>query len=149
MELLTRNFGTITIEEEKVITFKEGIPGFEELTRYMLIEDTEDTESPFIYLQSIENGQICFILIDPGFLIKDYSIEMKEGYLLALGEGEAEDFNMFVIVTAKNNFEESTVNLLAPIIIQHETRKGMQIILENTSYKTRHKIIDLIKERSS
>ena len=149
MELLTRNFGTITIEEEKVITFKEGIPGFEKLTRYMLIEDTEDTASPFIYLQSIEDGKICFVLISPGLLVEDYNIEMKESYILALGEGKAEDFNMFVIVTAKNNFEESTVNLLAPIIIQHETRKGMQIILENTAYKTKHKIIDLIGERSS
>lgn len=149
MELLTRNFGTINVEDKKVVTFIEGIPGFEELTKYMLIEDTEDAESPFVYLQSVEDGQVCFILIDPSIVDENYSIEIRDKYMIALGGGEPEDFSMFVIVTAKNNFEESTVNLLAPIIIQHETRKAMQIILENTSYKTKHRIIDLISERSS
>lgn len=149
MELLTRNFGKITVDEEKVITFKEGIPGFEQLTQYMLIEDNEDTENPFVYLQSTQDGTVCFILMDPSLLEESYCVEMKDKYIATLGGGKSEDYSMFTIVTAKEKFDDSTVNLLAPIIIQHETRKGMQIILENTSYKTRHKIIDLIKERNS
>nr|WP_302599107.1 flagellar assembly protein FliW [uncultured Cellulosilyticum sp.] len=143
MKIETKNFGEIEFAEDGVINFSEGIPGFRELKRYIMINDEE---SPFAYLQSIEDGNVSFIIINPYELKKDYTIEIKDQYVAALGSGSAEQFSVFVITTLVSNLEAATVNLLAPIIIQNETRQGMQVILENTKYTTRHKIVDLLAE---
>lgn len=145
MRMQTKNFGWIEFLDEKVIIFDEGIPGFRQLKSYILIED-ETQNSPFAYLQSTEDGNICFIILNPYAIKKDYIIDVKEQYIEALGGGNMEQFSVFVIVTALSDFESATINLIAPIIIQNETRKGMQVILENTSYQTKHKIVELMKE---
>ena len=141
MKIKTRHFGEIEFDEKRIINFNEGIPGFRELKKYILIEDPE---SPFVYLQSVEDGMVSFIIINPYLLKRDYTIEIKDTYISALGGCSAEAFCVFVIATVMDDFEEATVNLLAPIVIQNETRQGMQIILENTTYTTKHKIKELL-----
>lgn len=143
MKIETRNFGEIEFAESSVINFSEGIPGFRELTKYIMINDEE---SPFVYLQSIEDGNVSFIMINPYELKKDYTIEIKDQYVAALGGGSAAQFSIFVIMTLVSSIEAATVNLLAPIIIQNETKLGIQVILENTKYTTKHKIADLLGE---
>ena len=85
-------------------------------------------------------------MINPYLLKKDYTINIKEQYIDALGGGEDKEFSIYVIATVLDTVEKATVNLVAPILIQNEKRQGMQIILENTKYTTRHKIIDLMNE---
>ena len=145
MKLQTKNFGTIEFDENKAIIFEEGIPGFNELKRYIIIEDEEE-DSPFAYLQSIEDGGVSFIIISPFVLKQDYTIEIKDQYVAALGGGSSQDFSVFVIATMIDKFELATVNLVAPLIIQSETRRGMQVILEKTSYTTRHNIVELLEQ---
>lgn len=143
MKIVSRNFGAIEFNENKIIDFPEGIPGFKELKKYIIIEDPEST---FCYLQSIENEGICFIIIDPFLLCKDYTIDIKDQYIEALGGGNEEKVGVYVIATIVGPLEEATVNLVAPIIIQNETKKGMQVILENTKYETKHKIMELLQK---
>ena len=143
MKINTRHFGEIEFDEKRIINFNEGIPGFRELKKYIIIEDPE---SPFVYLQSVEDGMISFIMINPYLLKKDYTIEIKDTYINALGGGNAKEFCVFVIATVMDEFEEATINLLAPIVIQNEMRQGIQVILENTTYTTKHKIKDLLCE---
>jgi flagellar assembly factor FliW len=146
MLLNTRDFGTIEIDETKKITFKEGIPGFEKFKGYILIEDT-DEDSPFAYLQCIEDAAVCFVIADPYVFMPGYSPDIKEQYLEMLGGGTADDFSVFAIVTIPTGFEDSTLNLLSPLIIQNETRLGKQVILEGTDYTTKHRITELLTER--
>lgn len=143
MKITTRNFGEVEFSEEKVINFSEGIPGFRENHKFIIIEDEE---SAFVYLQSTEDGKVSFIMINPYLLKKDYTINIKEQYVEALGGGSESQFNVYVIASIISEIEDATVNLVAPILIQQETRQGMQIILENTQYTTRHKIVDLMNE---
>ncbi len=147
MRIKTTQFGEIDIDDNKMITFKEGIPGFETLKQYVLLED-EDLESPFKYLQSAEQEDICFVLINPYVFKKDYAPTIDEKYFERLGGGQDEDFFVFVIVTIRKTLEESTVNLMAPLLMHHETRLGMQVIVEDAAYTTKHPILDLKQERS-
>lgn len=144
MTLQTKNFGTIEFEDSKTIIFEEGIPGFNELKKYIIIEDEEE-DSPFVYLQSIEDGTVSFIMVNPFILKPDYTVDIKDQYISTLGGGNIEQFSIFVIATVVDKFELATVNLLAPIIIQNDTRKGMQVILEKTDYTTRHRIVELLE----
>ncbi len=145
MKINTRNFGDIEIQGEKVITFKEGIPGFEDLKEFILIEEKD---SVFHYLQSVEDEQICFVIADPYYFKKDYKPTIKESYFEKLGGGDNEVFSLYVIVTLKDQVENSTLNLAGPLLIHVENRQGVQVITEDADYTTRHKLLDLIKERS-
>ena len=144
MKMNTKYFGEIEFEDNKIILFKEGIPGFRELTKYIIIEDPEET---FVYLQSVENGDISFMTMNPYMLKSDYIIDIKQSYIDSLGGGDTESFLVTVIANIKDDFKEATVNLVAPIIIQSETQLGMQIILEETKYTTKHKIKELLLEK--
>ena len=143
MKIISRNFGEIEFDEDKIIDFPEGITGFKELKKYIIIEDPEST---FCYLQSVENESICFIIINPFLLCKDYTIDIKDQDIKALGGGNEEKVGVYVTATVVGPLEEATVNLVAPIIIQNETKKGMQVILENTQYGTKHKIMELLQK---
>ena len=147
MKLQTKNFGIIEFDEAKKITFEKGIPGFRELHDYIIIEDEEE-ESVFAYLQSVEDGAVSFIVTNPHYFDEKYTADIKDEYVKQLGGGiSGEDFSLFAIVTVTNTFETATLNLVAPLVIHNETRKGMQVILENTHYTTRHKLIDLVEQR--
>ena len=143
MKIISRNFGEIDFEEDKIIDFAEGIPGFKDLKKYIIIEDPEST---FCYLQSVEDKNICFIIINPFLLCKDYIINIKDQEIEALGGGNEKNIGVYVIATVIGALEEATVNLVAPIIIQNEKKKGMQVILENTQYGTKHKIMELLEK---
>ncbi|MDF2595977.1 MAG: Flagellar assembly factor FliW [Clostridia bacterium] len=130
--------------DTKKILFKEGIPGFEELKEFIILED-EGKE--FYYLQAVNEPIISFVIIDPSLLKSDYAPVIPKSYFEKLGAKEGEAVTAFVIATIRENMEESTVNLQAPLLIHIENRIGVQAILEDKSYHSRHKIADLIKER--
>lgn len=148
MKIKTENFGEVTVNEEKVIEFKQGILGFEHLHRYILMED-EDENCPFVYLQSIEDLNICFILASPQSIMKEYTISISENYFQQLGGGPDEDFAVVLIVTIPEKIQEATVNLLAPLLIQKNTKKGVQIVLERTEYTVRHSLMELMVEKEA
>ena len=134
------------INNNQVITFKEGIPGFEDLTKFILLEEEEGV---FLYLQSIENKNIAFPILDPYLIKEDYAPNINESYFEKLGGGKTEEFTLFTIATIKSNVGESTINLQAPLLIHTDRRIGVQAIVEDKIYMTRHKIADLIKERGA
>lgn len=64
MELMTRDFGKLKIDEADIINFKSGLPGFENLNDFVLLPFAED--SPFIIMQSVERAEIAFVTVEPG-----------------------------------------------------------------------------------
>ena len=145
MKIDTLIFGSIEINEDKVITFNDGLPGFESLKQFTIIE-VEETK-PFKHLQSLESKGICFTIIDPYFLKEDYAPIINESYFEKLGGGIDIEFVVYSIVTLKTSIEESTVNLAGPLLIHVENKIGVQVITEDLTYTTKHKLAELIKER--
>ncbi|MBE6024129.1 MAG: flagellar assembly protein FliW [Cellulosilyticum sp.] len=143
MKMNTRNFGEIEINKDKIITFKEGIPGFEELHQFIFMDSQNPT---FHYLQSIENGDICFVIVNPYELKQDYAPIINEEYFEKLGGGSDKQFALYSIVCLKNPIEESTVNLAGPLVIHIENKLGIQVVTEEKMYSTRHKLVDLKRE---
>ena len=70
MKLHTKNFGLLEIEEEKIIAFPEGIPGFEEEKEFVIINN-EDEENPFCWLQSVNNPDLAFVITTPFLIFSD------------------------------------------------------------------------------
>lgn len=143
MKIATR-FGEMEIDKNKIIYFKEGLPGFEMLKQFVLLEDEE---SNFCYLQSVEDKDIAFTIISPEHVKSDYTPCIGENYFEKLGGGTTDEFVLYNIITLRNPIEESTINLQAPLLIHIERRLGVQVIVEDKHYKVRENLIKLIKER--
>ena len=140
MKVLTRDFGEVEVNEEDIFTFEEKIFGFEEYSDFIMIYD-DDFNSEYVWLQSTEEPSLCFIIANPA-LIPDYKPDFKKEAIEFLGTGTYEYWLMMVV---KENIQDCTVNLKSPIIINQDTRKGMQLILEQ-DYPIRYSLFKEGKE---
>ena len=146
MKADTRLFGPIEIEDEKIIEISQGIIGFPDLKHFTLIYDSERETQPAIrWLQSMDDGDIAMPVIAPGELLPDYRPTVNNELLADLGELTSENTYLLVTVRVPENIEELSVNLKAPIVINTDTNKGSQVIVED-DFEVRHKIYDLIRD---
>ncbi|HHV74875.1 MAG TPA: flagellar assembly protein FliW [Thermoanaerobacterium sp.] len=143
MDIETRNFGVVSYNEEDVLHFEEGIPGFEGLKSFILLSSEEFT--PFKWLQSLDDTDIAFVIVDPKAIIKDYKIELDVETVKALDIKDLNHILVFAIVVIPDEIEKMTANLKAPIIINAENNKGMQIFLDNDDYMIKHPIFKELK----
>ncbi len=140
MEIETLRFGKIAIQEDKVITFPRGILGFAKNKQYILFPHSEG--SPFFWLQSMEDGDLAFVVMNPQVVKADYSIDIDENILGELDVKEQAELEVVCIVTIpRNDPRRMTINLLGPIIINTQSRCAVQVICDSQSYSHRHPVI--------
>lgn len=144
MEIMTRDFGKIKIEKSDIICFDSGLPGFEELEKFILLPFAE--ESPFIIMQAVENPDIAFVTVEPGNLIADYEFEISDKAEKSLKIKDLSNLLILNIITLKDNIENSTANLAAPIVINLEEKLAKQVILDDQRYELKFKIFATPKE---
>lgn len=126
-----KNYGVKEYEDKDIITFKDGIPGFDNLKQFILFNIEE---SNYCILQSIEDANVGFILISPFDVMKDYEFEIDEEVEKELGVHDISDISVLNTVTLNNDINKITTNLRAPIVINFKEKKGKQIVLNNDSY---------------
>ncbi|HLV01549.1 MAG TPA: flagellar assembly protein FliW [Acidobacteriota bacterium] len=131
-ELQTSKFGTVTYEAGDVIELIGGMPGFSNLSRFILIENP-DLE-PIKFLQSLEKPMISFPLIDPRILDPDYQIELGEEERRKLDIVDQCQGLSYSIVTFDPVPEACTVNLFAPIVVNTSNMRALQVILFDSDY---------------
>lgn len=141
-KIATRYFGEIEIEEEKIIHFEDGIPGFDEYKDYTIIYDIEGEENPlFSWLQCVTEQGLAFPIVNPFRVRDDFDPVVEDELLKQLGEFETEDLAVFLLATVPADVAKTTVNMKAPLIINTKNRKGVQIIVENEDYEIRHPLM--------
>lgn len=146
MKAKTRLFGEIEIEDAKIIHLDQGLIGFPELRDFTLIFDSEREEkSVIMWLQSMDDGDIAIPVVVPSELLPDYRPLADEALLENLGTLTPENTYMLVTVTVPRNIEDISVNLKAPIVVNTDTNKGCQLIVED-DFAVRYRIYDLIRD---
>lgn len=128
-------------KEREYIEFDEGIFGFENERRFLPIMLEEDSDA-VLYLQSLDNEELSFVIMNPFMLKGDYDPILGEEDYKALGTSNPEDLSYYVFCVVGDSVEESKVNLKCPIVVNHVTRKARQVILDSKEYGFRH----LLKE---
>lgn len=146
LKVNTTRFGEIEVKPEDLITLPHGIIGFTELKKYVLLD--HDKDSPFKWLQSVDDGAIAFVLINPLLFKPDYMVEVTEAEVLDLELKNEEDAVISVIITIPSNPQNMTANLKAPLIFNLANRKGKQLVLNNAAYTTRHNLMEEIRKQS-
>lgn len=146
MLLKTKHFGEINIDETRIVTFEEGIPGFEELKRFAVLYNGDEA-SPFRWLQCVDDGQIAFVVTNPFAIVADYDIEIPEEVTDNLDIERLEDVMVLSIVVVPDDINEMTINLKAPIVINTKNNRGIQVILDTDRYSVRHYIIEELRRQ--
>lgn len=136
MIVKSRLLGEFQIDGSKIIAFEEGILGIEDTKEYCVVPITN--KENFYLLQSIKDENISFVLINPWDIFKDYEINLEDSYLKSMEIKDSSQLAVYSIISFKKN--DITANLLAPVVINVETKKGSQIVLHSSGYKTKHSI---------
>lgn len=139
MQVRTTRFGVVEIADDRVIDFPKGLLGFNQYTRYCLLEPGDD--SLFFWLQSVDEPSLAFVVTDPSLFVPDYSVPIRPEQMVELKLGKLEDAQVFVIV---NKVETTlTGNLQGPLVVNTLTRSGEQMVLAEKRWNTRHPLMQV------
>jgi len=144
MKMLTRAFGEIEIDDSKVITFPGGIIGFPDLQQFVLLYDEEQGKNTIKWLQSVEEPGFAMPVVNPLQVKEDYNPSVDDELLHPIGGLSEDDMVVLVTMTIPHDLTQMTVNLRGPIIINSETCKGCQVILDSDEYKVKYPIYDIL-----
>jgi flagellar assembly factor FliW len=140
MIIKTARFGELVIAEHDIVEFRPGLLGFEELTRYILMDIAETPD--FKWLQSVDEPGLAFLLVDPFTVKKGYCVELNDDVAAKLEILEPEHVLVYTIVTvSKSGFKNATTNLVGPVIINWIKKKGKQIIFERDNNSIRYPLM--------
>ena len=147
MQAETRLFGMVDISDDKVIVLENGMIGFPELQHFALIFDAEkENGSKIKWLQSMDETSVAFPVMDPTIIKNDYDPTINDEILKPLGELTEDNIFVLSTVTVPKQLENMSINLKAPIVINSDTMKGVQIIVED-DFPVKYMIYDLLKSR--
>ncbi len=148
MTITTTRFGALDVEERKTLTFPDGMPGFEHLRQFTLVPHHTGDEakgSPFVWLQSLEDGALAFLAMEPHQSFPDYAPRVPRGEMeeLGLNEPNARPRLYTLLTVPPGEPQGITANLMAPVVVNTRARLGKQIVLNTDQYGLRHRLLPL------
>lgn len=147
MEYTTKLFGKIDVKDEKVITFPNGILGFPDLKRFVMMFDEENSSSSGLnFLVSLDEPAFMMPVVMALVVKPGYSPKFNEDIEAVIGELNEDNALMLVTMTIPENITQMTVNLNAPIIVNSDTNKAIQSVVDNEDYEIKYSIYDYLKK---
>lgn len=144
MELLTKARGKIEIPEDRILTVPEGLYGFENYTKYALVDSEYE---PFLWLQSCEDPNLAFLIVDPFLISSDYETDIDDDSLAKINIFKPEDIIVMTIVTVPHDGSVITANFQGPLVINKNTRECMQVILNDNRWSTKVDILAMLSQK--
>ncbi|GGB55336.1 flagellar assembly protein FliW [Virgibacillus dakarensis] len=135
MKIQTKYLGELEIDDAKRIQFPAGLPGFGEDKEFVLLDFPENPV--FQLLQSVMTQSVAFVVTTPYNFYQGYTFDLDDSILESLQIENERDVAVFSIVTLSNPFEQSTLNLKAPVILNWKNRQGKQYILNTDEYESK------------
>jgi flagellar assembly factor FliW len=139
MMIPTSRFGEVEVAEDEILEFPDGLLGFPALKRYVLLPNPKG--GPFLWLQSLEDPAIAFVVVDPADFFKEYKVSVRPEDVGPIRLTDASQGRVVVILTVPGDPREITANLQGPIILNVKDRLGRQLVLGEPGLTTRHKLM--------
>ena len=146
MQVATRMMGTVEVENERLISIPQGLFGFEEYTDFVLIDSQYE---PFMWLQSLQDQNLAFLLIDTFLICDSYEADIDDKELLKIGIKDPADVWVLTIVTVPADGSPVTANLQGPLVVNRKNHQCMQAILGDPKWTTKHNIIEALKQKGA
>lgn len=144
MKINTTRFGELEVAKKDIITFKEGVLGFEHLKRFFIVDPGDQTL--ILWFQSIDDDKTAFPIIEPKIFNPDYSIKLLPAELQSLELEDVNGASVYTILTIPKTVTEMSANLKAPIIINNKTKNARQIVLQDSKLEVRYQMYTELKK---
>lgn len=145
MHIETTRFGALSVDETRVVTFPEGLPGFEACRRFTLVPHPApagEADGPFQWFQSIDDGALAFLAMDPRCVFAHYKPHLAPTELQCIALDCCDSGHLYSLLTVPQGDPCGiTANLLAPVVVNPETRVAKQFILASDEYGVRHRLL--------
>lgn len=139
MLVQSTTYGSLDVKEDAVVTLSQGLPGFETFHRYAIAELGADV--PFRILQCLEDQGVSFVMANPFHFAADYDFQLPEGAQEELSIMRPEEVEVWSLVTIQESLQDATMNLMAPIIVNRSNRLGKQVILHDSGYPLKYRLL--------
>ena len=130
MNIDSPRFGALEVDEERILNFARGLPGFPDCTRFFVVD--HDKETPLKWLQSVDRPEIAFLIVEPEQVMKSFEVDVPTAVLNLLQwdkDSTEADVSVFVILNVEDG--NLTANLKAPVIVNIPKRLACQMIVED------------------
>ncbi len=145
IEVATSRFGCLDVDPERVITFANGLIGFEHCKRFVVLHLEED--SPFRWLQSLDDGSVAFAAVDPWVFDSNYAPTISDADAVELSlTTDSEKLVLAVVTIPPDNPKAMTANLLGPVVVNPLTRQAKQVVVLDEEYTTKHPLLTALAQ---
>lgn len=133
-------FGDLEVDEEDVIHFPVGIPGFEDRHKWILVGEDDNA---IMWLHSVDEGDLALPVTPPEAVKSDYNAKIPRESLEQIGGENMEDVILLIVVAIPPGRPwDMTANLRAPILVNRASRIATQAIALNEDYDFRYSVLD-------
>ncbi len=147
MEFTTKLFGTIDVDDSKVVEFPDGILGFPELKKFALMYDNEkNTAGGLNFMVSLDETAFMMPVVPALVVEPGYSPRFTDDIEAVIDKLTEDNALVLVTMTIPSDVTRMTVNLNAPIVINTESKKGIQSVVANDEYDVKYPIYDKLKK---
>ena len=134
MKTINTRFGNVEYNPDNLLHFPAGMIGFPTLHNFIVMPNKK--EGPLFWIQSVDDPDIAFVLTDPSNFFLEYKVQPDETEKNYLNISDDEDCFVLSVVTVPPD-QKITLNLTAPILFSPKTNRAIQVILENSEYKSK------------
>lgn len=145
MRVSTTRFGQIEVREQDIFEFKEGLLGFGQLRKFIILDDPHD--EIFAWLQSCENPDVAFPLLEPEIFSAGFDFGISKSDIESLSLTGLPDGKIFCIITIPKDPTQMTANMKAPILLNLKAQLGRQCVLQDNSLAIREPIFSRLQQR--
>jgi flagellar assembly factor FliW len=145
MQVTTYRYGNeevVEVDDAQVFEFRPGLTGFEQYQRYARLQDGD---SPIEWLQSLDHAGVCFTMMEPFLFYPNYGFELSDFDCHDLGLKEPQDALVRCLLTLHDAAEETTANLMAPIVLSRSGGRGRQIVLQESHLPLRFFVFEAMR----
>jgi flagellar assembly factor FliW len=139
VRVATARFGELEVDEERVLTFPDGLAGFSGAKRFTLVEVPGN--EAFLWLQSLDDPALAFLSTIPWPFFPDYEPEVPESDQELLALADPTDALVLCLLTVRRDEGEVTANLLGPLVVNQRTRTGRQVVLADSKHALRAPLV--------
>lgn len=145
MQIQTTRFGAVEVQNTDVISFPDGILGFADLKKFVILEDPDDLV--FAWLQSCDNPGIAFPVLEPELFTNDYKVKLSKNDREALKLEGDERVRIFNIVTIPSDVTQMTANMKAPVVVNVAAHVAKQVVTQENDNPIKHPIFNELQQR--
>lgn len=136
MQIIQSNrFGPIQVEQDQLIMLPQGLPGLPEFVSAVLVGPEESR--PVMWLQDAQNPAIALPVVETFLVCADYTMDVPDADIQRLKIRTQGDLWVLSILVIPEDITKMTANLSAPLLINHQTRLGKQVVVDDRRYDVR------------